>query len=482
MSEARTAREAWGTRFGFLMAMLGAMVGVGNIWRMPYTAGENGGGAFLIAYFLLLFVIAVPGLMAETVLGSYTRRGTIGSFRRVYGRGALEGLGLVVALVNLAVMSYYAPIIGWTVYYAFHAVIQTFFQPGFEGQAFWNAFSGSATLNVAMHTLTMVAIGALLLLGIQRGIERAVKWMVPLLVIALIAIAFSGLTLDGAMAGLEFAFTPDWDYLVRGQTWIAALGQALFSTGLGWGIALTYGSYLRRYDDVPLGGGVFTAVGNTSVGLLAIFAVLPVVFAFGLSPAQGPELSFVSLVNVFPQMTAGAIWAIIFFVGFFFAAFTSGLAITEVGVTATGEEIGTSRKQSVIIVCALIWLLGLPSALSAGFLDGMDFMFANWGLPLATLIIIGTAGWKIRPERMRVLLLNRNSDLYIGRYWDGIVKFAIPAVMIFIMAYYVVTEYADAPGRTLGGVALIAGLTLASLAVAGWLRRGHHSAPTHGEE
>jgi len=480
MTEARTAREAWGTRFGFLMAMLGAMVGVGNIWRMPYTAGENGGGAFLVAYFVLLFVIAVPGLMAETVLGSYTRQGTVGSFRKIFGRGALEGLGLVVALVNLAVMSYYAPIIGWTIYYAFHAVAQTFFQPGFESQPFWDAFSSSATLTVAMHTVTMLAIGALLLLGIQRGIERAVKWMVPLLVVALVAIALRGLTLDGAVEGLRFAFTPDWGYLVRGQTWIAALGQALFSTGLGWGIALTYGSYLRRYDDVPLGGGVFTAVGNTSIGLLAIFAVFPVVFAFDLSPTSGSELTFISLVSVFPQMLGGPVWAIVFFVAFFFAAFTSGLAITEVGVTAISEELGTRRRQSVWIACALIWVLGLPSAVSEGFLGSMNFMFGNWGLPLATLIIIGTAGWKIRPERMRAILLNRNTDLYIGRYWDGVIQVVIPAVMVFIMAYYVITEYAEAPGRTIGGVALIAGLTVAALALMGWLRRGSVVQPETG--
>ena len=470
-SEARTVREEWGTRFGFLMAMLGAMVGSGNIWRMPYTTGTNGGGAFLVAYFVLLFVIAVPGLMAETVLGSYTKQGAIGSFKQVFGSGRFEGLGLVVVIVNVALMSYYAPIIGWTIYYAVHSLLLTFSQPGFQSKAFWEAFIGSPVMTIGMHTIAVAAVGGVLLFGIRRGIERVVKWMVPLLVLALVVVAIRGLTLPGAMGGLRFAFTPRWEYLVKGRTWIAALGQALFSTGLGWGIALTYGSYLSKNDDVPLGGGVFTAIGNTSVGLLAIFAVFPVVFAFGLSPSAGSQLTFVSLVSVFPRMFGGQFWAIAFFVGFFFATFTSGLAITEVSVTTITEETRLSRTGAVVAISVVIWLLGLPSAYSGAFLDTMDFMFGNWGLPLATLIIIGTVGWKMGPERVRVIMLNQNSDVHVGRWWDVIIRWVIPAVMLFIMLYYLVTTVGTSPGKTIGGVILMAAILVAAVLVMGVVRR-----------
>lgn len=473
---ARTVREEWGTRFGFLMAMVGAMVGSGNIWRMPYTTGQNGGGAFLVAYLLLLYVIAVPGLMGETMLGRYTGQGVIGAFREMLGEGWTEGFGLVVLVVNVALMSYYAPIVGWILYYTGHAALLTFFQPGFQAEAFWTAFSGSPALTVGMHTLAMLLTGGVLFFGIRRGIERTVRWMFPALVVALVAVAIRSLTLPGAMGGLAFAFTPDWTYLVRGQTWIAALGQALFSTGLGWGIALTYGSYLRTHDDVPLGGGLFTAVGNTSIGLLAIFAVFPAVFAFGLQPTAGVNLTFVSLVKVFPQMPGGPIWAVLFFVGFFFAAFTSALAITEVGVTTVQEETRLSRRGAVIGVAGVVWLLGLPSAYSAEFLGVMDFMFGNWGLPLATLMIISLVGWHFgpdwdrltgvaSPERARVIELSRNADIEIGRWWDYVVKFVIPAVMVFIMLYYVTTNYGASPTRTLGGLALIGGIVVASLGV-----------------
>jgi NSS family neurotransmitter:Na+ symporter len=465
-SEARTAREEWGSRFGFLMAMLGAMVGAGNIWRMPFTTGQNGGGAFLVAYVLLLYLIAVPGLMAETMIGRYTNNGVIGAFRDITGSKRARGLGLVVLIVNVALMSYYAPIIGWALYYAGHSLLMTFTQPGFQPQAFWDGFISNPALVIGMHTVTMAALAGVLVFGIRRGIERVVKWMIPLLVFALVAVAIRGVTLPGGTDGLAFVFTPDWTFLTRGSTWVAALSQALFSTGLGWGIALTYGSYLSRYDDVPLGGGLFTAIGNTSIGLLAVFATFPVVFAFGLEPSAGSNLLFISLAQVFPELPGGAVWAVVFFVSFFFATFTSGLGITEVGITTVSEETRLSRTKSVLAVCGVIWLLGLPSAYSSSFLGQMDFMFGSFGLPLATLSIIALVAWKFGPERARVIDLNRNAGIYVSRWWNPVVKYVIPVVMVFILGYGVVTSIGT-ENQTLMilGVALMATLVIVSTAV-----------------
>ncbi|XVH30658.1 sodium-dependent transporter [Haloferacaceae archaeon DSL9] len=432
----RTARGEWGSRFGFLMAMIGAMVGVGNIWRFPYVAGENGGGAFILAFLVLLFLLAVPGLIAETALGRYTGKGVIGAFRDIVGPGGLVGLGVVVLLVNIALMSYYAPLVGWTLYYLVHSLLFTFTSAGFDPGGFLDGFLTNPALTMTMHTIVMALIAGVLLLGIRQGVERVVVFAVPALVVSLLAIAIRGLTLDGATDGLAFVFTIQWPFLFRSETWIAALGQALFSTGLGWGIALTVGSYLRKYDDVPLGGGFFTAIGESSIGIIAAIAIFPIVFAFGLEPQAGATLTFISLVQVFPQMPGGMIWAILFFAGFFLAAFTSALVITEVSVTTLSEETRLSRTQTVLAVCAGIWVLGIPSALSADFLDFADFVFGNWGLPLATLCIIGAIGWKLGPERLRVLSVNQNAGIYIGRWWNPFVKFVIPAIMLSIMAYF----------------------------------------------
>lgn len=435
-AEAKLTRAEWGTRFGFLMAMIGAMVGVGNIWRFPFVTGEHGGGAFILAFLILLFLIAVPGLMAEVALGRYAGKGVIGSVREAVGTGGLVGLGLVVVLVNFALMTYYAPVVGWTLYYMLHSFLFTFTDPGFNADTFLDSFFADPAMMIAMHTIVVGLVATVLFFGIRRGIERVVLIAVPALVIAMAAIAIRAVTLPGASEGLAFTFTVEWEYLTYSDTWIAALGQALFSTGLGWGIAITVGSYLREHDDAPLGGGIFTAIGEASIGILAAFAIFPLVFAYGLPPESGVGLTFISLVQVFPEMPAGAAWAIVFFAGFFLAAITSAILITEVLVTTITEETRMSRGQTVIAVCGLIWLFGLPSAYSVDFLDFADLTFANWGLPLATLAIIISIGWFLGPERLRVLSVNRNAGVYVGPYWDPIIKYLIPIVMIFIMAYF----------------------------------------------
>ncbi|WP_083860409.1 sodium-dependent transporter [Natrialba hulunbeirensis] len=433
---AKTARAEWGTRFGFLMAMIGAMVGAGNIWRFPYVMGDNGGGAFVLAFLVLLFLLAVPGLMAEVALGRYTNKGVIGAFRDVLGPGGMVGLGVIVLLVNIALMSYYSPLIGWTLYYAVHSLLFTFTASGFEAGAFMDTFFANSALMIGLHTIVMGSIAAILILGIRRGVERLVVYAVPALVIALIVMTVRGLTLPGASEGITFMFSVDWGALAASETWIAALGQALFSTGLGWGIALTVGSYLREYDDVPLGGGVFTALGESSIGILAALAIFPIVFAVGVEPDAGAGLAFVSLVQVFPEIPLGGLVAILFFVGFFLATFTSGLLITEVSVTTISEETRLDRTQTVLGVCGGIWLLGIPSAYSADILDFLDFVFGNWGLPLATLAIIGVIGWVLGPKRLRMLAVNRNAGIYVGKWWDPVIKYVIPAVMLFIMGYF----------------------------------------------
>lgn len=449
------SREQWGSRFGYLMAVVGAMVGAGNIWRMPYVTGENGGGAFLVAYFILLYLIAVPGLMGETSLGRYTRQGLLGTFRKIYGDNKFVGLGLVILVFNIVLMSYYSSIVGWSVYYAYHSVIGSFTQEGFETAVLWANFNDNTALNVGMHTIAMLMVTSILLMGIKGGIERMAKWMMPVLTISLIAIAIRGVTLPGAMAGLEFSFTPDWEYLARGETWLAALGQALFSTGLGWGIALTYGSYLGRNDDIPLGGGVFTAIGNTSFGLLAIFAVFPIVFAFGISPTSGAELAFVALASAFGSMTGGYVWALLFFMGFFFANLTTAIAITEVGVTTYKEERNASRSKAVLTICGVIWLLGIPSAMNASILGYLDFVVGNWGLPLATFIIMLSIGWKFDANRLRVLSLNRGADLYVPKVWESVIRFEIPAIMLFIMLYFLYSNLSATPWKTISGLVVL---------------------------
>lgn len=482
-TDVELSRAQWGSRFGFLMAMLGAMVGAGNIWRFPYITGEQGGGAFILAYLALLIILAIPGLIAEVALGRYTGRGVIGAFRKITTSRGMIGLGVVVLLVNVMLMSYYAPVVGWTLYYAVHSVLFTFSGAGFEPEAFWAAFQGSTLLNLGMHTLVMALVAGVLYFGIRRGIEQLVVYAVPGLILALLAITVRALTLPGAADGLIFTFDIDWAALVRGEMWVTALGQALFSTGLGWGIALTIGSYLPDYDDIPIGAGVFTVIGNSSVGLLAAFAIFPIVFAFGVDPASGSELTFVSLPQVFPQMTGGGLWALLFFIGFFLATFTSAVLITEVSVTTLNEETTWTREQTVFGVCGVIWLIGLASAYSGNVLGFLDFVFGNFGLPLAALAIIGTIGWSmgpaelrdLGPEKLRVLEVNKNAGLYVGPLWNPMIQYVIPAVMLFIVTYFAWSNFGTP--EMIGGVAVFVTFPLIGYATMSYLeaRRDLHS-------
>ncbi len=462
-TEAKTARAEWGSRFGFLMAMIGAMVGVGNIWRFPFVTGENGGGAFILAFLILLFLLMIPGLMAEVALGKYTGKGIIGAIRDATGPGTAAGLGVIVLIVNIALMTYYSPVVGWTLYYMIHSYLFTFTGAGFEAGAFLGALFDNPVLMIALHTAVMAIIASVLYLGISNGVERLVVYAVPALVLGLAAIAIRAVTLPGASEGLVFTFTVQWEYLTFSQTWIEALAQALFSTGLGWGIAITVGSYLREYDDAPLGGGVFTAVGEASIGVLAAFAIFPLVFAFGVDPASGAGLTFEALPQVFIEMPGGAIWAIVFFTGFFLAAITSAVVITEVGVTTVSEETRLSRNQSVLGVCGVIWLFGLPSAYSVEILEFGDDTFALWGLPLATIAILVAVGWFMGPERLRVLSLNQNAGIHVGRWWNPLVKYVVPLTMVFIMAVFAW----DFRGEDImiAGMVMLVGVPLISFAV-----------------
>lgn len=463
-TDVELSRAQWGSRFGFLMAMLGAMIGAGNIWRFPYVTGQEGGGAFILAYLILLLVLAIPGLIAEVALGRFAGRGVIGAFRKITTSQGLVGLGVVVLLVNVVLMSYYAPVVGWTLYYAGHSFLFTFTSAGFAPESFWEAFQASTTLKIGMHTLVMGLVAGVLYLGVRRGIEQIVVYAVPGLIFALTAITIRALTLPGAAKGLIFTFDIEWAALKHSETWITALGQSLFSTGLGWGIALTVGSYLPDYDDIPIGGGAFTVLGQSSIGILAAFAIFPIVFAFDIDPAGGSGLTFVSLPQVFPQMPGGDLWAILFFVGFFLATFTSALLITEVGVTTLTEETPWSREQMVVGVCGGIWALGLPSAYSGAVLGFLDFVFGNFGLPLAALCIIGMIGWQLSAEKLRVIEVNRNAGIYVGPLWNPIITYLIPGVMLFILGLY---AWRDAGSlKMIGGIGVLIAFPLLGTALA----------------
>ena len=281
MSAPTENRGEWGSKFGFIMAAAGSAVGLGNIWRFPYITGQNGGGAFVIVYLACVVLIGVPLLFTEMGFGRFTKKSTIGAFKDTGANPFFMSIGAVLAvLVSFFVLSYYGVIAGWTIGY----IGKSF--TGYAGT--FEEFSSNP-----MYTIPLMAIFTLITIvivtkGVAGGIEKAAKVLMPALFILIFVVAIRSLTLDGAMAGVDFYLNPDFSK-INADSVLAALGQAFFSMSIGWGIMVTYGSYLPK-DSNLVSSGVWVGLMDAGVALLAGFMIFPAVFAFGKSPEAGPTL------------------------------------------------------------------------------------------------------------------------------------------------------------------------------------------------
>jgi NSS family neurotransmitter:Na+ symporter len=374
-----SGRGEWGSKFGFVMAAAGSAVGLGNIWRFPYITGQNGGGAFVLLYLGCVLLIGVPLLFTEMGLGRSTKKSTIGAFKDTGGGFFWTTFGAILALcVSFFVLSYYGVIAGWTIGYIGKTLLGT------TGN--FNDFAANAGATIPlMGMFTLVTI-IIVIGGISGGIEKAAKILMPILFVLIFAVAIRALTLDGAMAGVEFYLKPDFSKITANSV-LAALGQAFFSMSIGWGIMVTYGSYLPKTSNL-VSSGVWVGLMDTGVALLAGLMIFPAVFAFGKSPEAGPTLVFQVLPDIFSSMPGGAIVGALFFILLTVAALTSSISMLEVPSSYFIDEKKWSRKKSAIVVGILVFLFGIPSALSHG---ASDF-FTNMNIHVFGADVIGFQG------------------------------------------------------------------------------------------
>ncbi|WP_226390101.1 sodium-dependent transporter [Penaeicola halotolerans] len=399
-------RGQWGSKFGFIMAAAGSAVGLGNIWRFPYVTGMNGGGAFVMVYVLCVILIGVPLLFTEMGLGSFTRKSTIGAFKKTGANPFWMGTGAILALlVSFFVLSYYGVIAGWTIGYIFKSLSGST-QP-------FEAFASNPMYTIPlMAVFTLVTI-VIILGGVSGGIEKAAKVLMPVLFILIITVAIRSLMLPGAMAGVEFYLNPDFSK-INANVILAALGQAFFSMSIGWGIMITYGSYLPKSSDI-VSSGIWVGFMDSAVAILAGFMIFPAVFAYGKSPEAGPTLVFQVLPEIFADMPGGAIIGAIFFLLLTVAALTSSISMLEVPASYFIDEKKWSRKKAAWVVGAMVFLVGIPSALSAGgsafftdmkvtvfggtevkgFLDILDYFFGTFFIVVVALVTCVYVAWKM---------------------------------------------------------------------------------------
>lgn len=386
-------RGQWASNIGFILAAAGSAVGLGNIWKFPYLAGANGGGAFVVIYLAMIVIIGFVIMLGEMAIGRNTHLSSVGAYRKLSEKWAF--VGFIGVVVGFCILAFYSVIGGWVLNY-----IGKYLIGGISGAEAGNYFSGfiaSTTQPIVWHLVFMVLCCVIVLKGIAGGIEKASKFMMPALFVLLVVIAIRSVTLDGAMEGIKFFLKPDFSKVTIG-TVMAALGQAFFSLSLGMGAIITYGSYLGKTENLEKNAVIIPAI-DTMVALLAGFAVLPAVFAFGFEPGAGPSLMFITLPSVFDSMPFGQFFGILFFILILFAALTSAISLLEVVVSFVIDTFKIERKKATIIISTILFFIGIPCSLANGpimkdvlifgynFFDFMSFLAENLLMPLGGLLM-----------------------------------------------------------------------------------------------
>lgn len=436
-----TSHENWGSRVGFILATAGSAIGLGNIWKFPYIAGENGGAAFIIIYLGIVFTIGLSVMLAEIAIGRRAQTDAIHAFAKL-GKPGWSFIGVLGVLTAFVVLSFYSVVAGWCIAYVVKSASGAFSgMDAAEVGAAFGAFVGSPVTPIIYHGIFAALTIAVVIGGVSGGIEKTSKVLMPLFFVILVALVVRSITLPGAEKGLEFFLAPDFSK-VSATTIIAALGQAFFSLSLGMAALLTFGSYVGK--DMNLGkSAVQITVLDTLVAILAGLAILPAVFAIGMDPAAGPGLTFVTLPAVFNSMPGGYVFAIIFFVLLTIAALTSSVSILET-VVAFFANTGLSRRTAAIGAGTVAFLAGIPSSLSVGiwsdvhFIKGQGFLdSASWLtdkllLPIGGLLICIFAGWIMGPIALREVAGDGKPGI-LARAWLFILRFIAPAAILLIL-------------------------------------------------
>ena len=397
---------------GFVLAAVGSAVGIGNIWLFPYRVGQYGGGAFLIPYFIFVALFSYAGLSAEFALGRMTGTGTAGSFDFIFKRRGWKGGAIIGTLPLLGVLGIaigYSVVVGWVLRYSAGAITGSVLAG--NAQTYFDTLAVDFG-SIPWHLAAVVLTALILILGVEGGIEKISKFMMPAFFILFLIIAVRVFFLPGSEGGYAYLLQPDWSYLLNPKTWIYAMGQAFFSLSINGAGMLIYGSYMKKDENIIKHSG-YTALLDTLAALLAGFAILPAVFAFGIDPTSGPSLMFVTLPQVFAQMPAGRIFAILFFISVFFAGITSLVNMMEACSEALSSRLKLSRTWAVWIIAAVVFgvslfLESLPKM--GAWLDAVTIYVSPFGAVLCAVFIyflLGIQPLRAELERGRTRPLSR---------------------------------------------------------------------------
>ncbi|PCG87745.1 sodium-dependent transporter [Streptomyces sp. WZ.A104] len=474
---AEQPREQWGTRAGFLLAAIGSAVGLGNIWRFPAIAYENGGGAFLLPYLIALLSAGIPLLIMEYAIGRKYRMSPPAALRRM-ARPA-EVIGWWQVAISFVIATYYAVIIAWAVRYVGFSAGQQWgddpeaflfgdflrapdspgFLDGYVPGVFWPLI------------IVWVVVLVVLAFGIRRGIERANKIFIPLLFVLFAALVIRALTLDGAATGLDALFTPNWSELGNGSVWVAAYGQIFFSLSIGFGIMVTYASYLGRRADLT-GSAMVAGFANSSfeilagIGVFSTLGYLAVASGVGVDEVAGAGigLAFVAFPAVISEMPLGGLFGVLFFSSLVIAGLSSLISIVQVVVSAVQDRTGMRRRPAVLGIgglVALVSILLFPTESGIYLLDASDHFINQYGIALAALVGLIVIVWVLR----QLPSLQRNADatsaIRLGHWWRICLGVITPLVLGWMMVDSLRTEFDENYEGYSTGFLLAAGWSVA---------------------
>jgi NSS family neurotransmitter:Na+ symporter len=428
------SRDGFGSKIGVIAAAAGSAVGLGNIYRFPCELGNNGGGAFLLVYLLIVICLGIPVMLSEFVIGRRTQKNPIGAFKTLRPHSGWPFFGYLGVFCAFIIMAFYSTVAGWTLEYIVKAVGNQF--EGKDLVTIENEFANFHQIgwkNVLWQGIFIFLTGFVVYRGVADGIEKYAKILMPLLVVILIVLGIKSITLPGAGKGLTFLFKPDFSK-ITGPVLISALGQAFFSLSMGMGVLITYGSYIKKDDNMTT-TALSVTLADTLVAVLAGVVIFPAAFSFGVQPTAGMGLVFSTLPMIFNQMTGGYVFCIIFFVLLAVAALTSTISLLEVIVAYLVEELHLKRRWATVIASIGCMAVGVFASLSLksdtslviggmSFFDGLDFLSAKVLLPLGAFFIVIFVGWVMGKKQFYAEISN-----------EGKLKLSIKSVIYFIIKY-----------------------------------------------
>lgn len=426
-------RENFSSKFGFILSCIGSAVGLGNIWMFSWRLGQYGGAAFLIPYFIFVFILGTTGLMGEFALGRAKGKGSLGGIKEILDEKNISGSSIISLIPTLGVWGiflFYNVVVGWVLKYFSISATNNF--KNIDVANYLNSFLGSNE-TIFWLALALLITTIVVAYGVSKGIEKANKIMMPALFIIFIILLIRSVTLPGASEGIKYLLIPKWSYLLNPTTWVMALGQAFFTVSLNGAGMVVYGSYIKKDVDIP-SSAINTAFYDSLSAMLAAFIIIPAAFAFGLDPASGPTLLFITVPTIFTSMPGGHLFGVIFFGSIVFAAVSSTINMMEATSEAFMYKTKWSRRKSVLFIGVISFLVAIPLAFNIELFNNFSDIVTIYIAPFGTVISAITFFWIYGADKA-LEEINIGAKRPLGNWFMPLAKYVFVFVSIIVIVF-----------------------------------------------